>query len=243
MNSISMFSSEDANLLIRLLLAHLLGDFVLQTKRMVEDKRWLSKYMFIHIGIIYLGTAILTGWWLASGVIALVHYIIDGSKIEAIKRNLSSGISLFLLDQILHILTLIIVWAFCYDLWQPVLDILLLPLLDFNISLILLGYIVVIGPLNYIIQFSTQNMTRSDAVDGSTEHSGKQIGIFERIIILTLVLLGKFEAIGLLLIGKSLLRMSSKNDSIRNEYVLVGTMISYAASITIGVLINWLLRF
>ena len=41
-----------ADIIIVALAALILGDFVLQTKRMVEDKRWLSKYMFIHIGII-----------------------------------------------------------------------------------------------------------------------------------------------------------------------------------------------
>ncbi|HWZ22996.1 MAG TPA: hypothetical protein VNW06_10105, partial [Cytophagaceae bacterium] len=70
----------------------------------------------------------------------------------------------------------------------------------------------------------------------------KQIGIFERIIILTFVLLGQYEAIGFLITGKSIIRFANKEEHLRSEYVLVGTMMSYAMSIIVGVSINWLLK-
>ena len=67
-------------------------------------------------------------------------------------------------------------------------------------------------------------------------NNGLRIGIFERIIILTFVILGQYEAIGFLITGKSLLRFASKDESLKSEYVLLGTMMSYAITIIIGVL-------
>ena len=77
--------------------------------------------------------------------------------------------------------------------------------------------------------------------DIKVENGGKLIGIFERIIILTLVLLNQYEAIGFLITGKSIIRFADKNSDLKSEYVLVGTMMSYALAILIGVITKWLL--
>lgn len=59
------------------------------------------------------------------------------------------------------------------------------------------------------------------------DRNGYLIGIFERIIILTFVLIHQYEAIGFLITGKSIIRFSSKNEVLKSEYVLLGTMMSY----------------
>ncbi len=59
------------------------------------------------------------------------------------------------------------------------------------------------------------------------ESAGFKIGLYERTIIFTLVLIGQYEAIGFLITGKSILRFGDKDKS-HSEYVLVGTMLSYA---------------
>jgi hypothetical protein len=242
MDNINLFTIDQGNMLIRLLLAHFVSDFVLQTKRMVDDKRWLSKYMFLHIAIVYLSTAIFTGWWLAAGIVAIIHYIIDGSKIEAIKRFPGPGLLLFLIDQAFHIISLLLVWAGGYGLWNQLGATSLLPFTNYNYSLLLLGYLIVIGPVGYIIKFATHDMVKSLSPAEVTEHGGRRIGIFERIIILTFVLLGRYEAIGFLLAGKSIIRFMNKDEHLRSEYVLIGTMMSYALSIMVGVAIHFLLK-
>jgi hypothetical protein len=67
------------------------------------------------------------------------------------------------------------------------------------------------------------------------------IGLFERVIILTLVLLGEYSAIGFLITGKSIIRFATQGENLRSEYVLVGTMMSYCVAIIIGVIINILM--
>ena len=85
-------------------------------------------------------------------------------------------------------------------------------------------------------------MIKDDSQGENKENGGKSIGIYERIIILTFVLMGQYEAIGFLITGKSIIRFVNKDEHIRSEYVLLGTMMSYMFAIVIGVLIKLLLK-
>ncbi|MDP2176486.1 MAG: DUF3307 domain-containing protein [Bacteroidota bacterium] len=248
MNSINYFTLEQGNILIRLIAAHFLADFAFQSTKMVENKKWISKEMILHVSIVYLCTALLSGWWLGALLISGLHYLIDGLKIEAKKKEKGTELQRFLLDQIMHIITIIGVWMLNFSLFSNVLKAIVLPFNDYNISLIILGYLILIGPVGYIIKFATLGMQTKNTSNGiindtkvNNEHGGRMIGIFERIIILTFVLLGQYEAIGFLITGKSIIRFASQNEDIKSEYVLVGTMMSYAISILTGVIIKWLL--
>lgn len=78
----------------------------------------------------------------------------------------------------------------------------------------------------------------------SLASAGKWIGICERILILTFVLMGQYTAIGFLMTAKSILRFSEKeaNTQLKTEYVLVGTLLSFVTSAMIGILINLALK-
>lgn len=58
------------------------------------------------------------------------------------------------------------------------------------------------------------------------------IGRLERFLILTLVLLKQYEAIGLLVAAKSIFRFSASRSV--GEYVLIGTLLSFTIAITVG---------
>ncbi|OLC05631.1 MAG: hypothetical protein AUH42_07200 [Gemmatimonadetes bacterium 13_1_40CM_70_11] len=55
---------------------------------------------------------------------------------------------------------------------------------------------------------------------------GRMVGILERAIALTLVLLGQFGALGLIIAAKSLARFKAFEDREFAEYFLVGTLAS-----------------
>jgi len=61
--------------------------------------------------------------------------------------------------------------------------------------------------------------------------------IAERLIALGLVILGKFEAVGLIIAAKSILRLYGTPKS---EYVLVGTLLSFGIAFFAGILIGFL---
>lgn len=245
-NQYLFFTSEQGNILVRLLIAHIISDFVFQTSAMVKNKGWLSLPMFAHIGIVFLATGILSGYWVASLIIAIIHYGIDGSKMTLQKYFPSKGFSLFMLDQVLHVLVIVGSWAWTFNIWTVCAQVLSLPITHYTFSLLVLAYLLVSTPVGFIIKYATSHIAshhlhQSDTQEVSVENVGKLIGIFERIIILTFVLLNQYEAIGFLITGKSIIRFADKNSDLRSEYVLVGTMMSYALAILVGVFTKWLL--
>ena len=243
MNDYLFFTNEQGNILVRLLLAHLLSDFVLQSRNMALNKSWFSYQLLLHTLIVYACTAFFTGWWLAALVVAGTHYVIDGLKTEAKQRKFASELFLFVADQLLHILVLILVWSFNTNLTHNLFYMPGLLLNDYNSSLILLGYLFVSIPVGYLIGFATKGMVKENDIQAeNNERGGKSIGIYERIIILTFVLMGQYEAIGFLITGKSIIRFVNKDEHIRSEYVLLGTMMSYMFAIVTGVLIKLLMQ-
>lgn len=240
-----IITHEQANLFIRLLIAHFIVDFPLQTNAMVKNKRWFSWHMALHIGLIFSVTLLLTFSIQLSIVAALTHYLIDGLKISLTRKFTHQKNLLFYTDQALHVLSLLVIWAIYNNLGQPLLQSIHLPLTNYKFSLLLLGYTMVIWPVGYVLKFALKGIakTTTDIDDSKLEHGGKLIGMFERIIILTFVLLNQYEAIGFLITGKSIIRFAQKEEGLRSEYVLVGTMMSYAISIILGVTLNYLLSF
>jgi hypothetical protein len=57
---------------------------------------------------------------------------------------------------------------------------------------------------------------------------GRVVGILERAILLTLFLFGEYAAIGYVLAAKTLVRFKSLEDPERAEYLLIGTLASFA---------------
>ena len=204
--------------------------------------------MLLHIVIVFASTFVLSGLWQISIAIALLHWLVDSIKIEvqlqtAIKPNL-----LFTIDQLFHFLIIATAWFWYFNLFDKLLQTISIPFVNYKFSLILLAYAWIYYPIGYLIKFATQSINHTTAIQVSTstaeekiEHGGKLIGQFERIIILTLVLLNQYEAIGFLITGKSIIRFADHNSNLRSEYVLVGTMMSYALAILTGVCVNYLL--
>lgn len=64
---------------------------------------------------------------------------------------------------------------------------------------------------------------------------GRAIGALERALALTLVLLGEYAAIGLIIAAKSLARLKALEDREFAEYFLVGTLASLLLALLVGV--------
>ena len=107
----------------------------------------------------------------------------------------------------------------------------------------LLGFLVCLKPSNIIIKeiIKVANIKVSKGSDdNNTEdlpNAGKLIGIVERLLSLVFVLLGQYEAVGFIIAAKSLLRFA-EGDKAKSEYVLIGTLLSFALAIFVGVAIK-----
>lgn len=234
------FSNYEIITLLRLIIAHLLSDFLFQTDKMVQNKKWVSKEMFIHIGIVFITTSLFSFLWWQSILIAIVHYLIDGFKISAQDhiRFKTKKTQLFLLDQLAHFFIIFIVWIFVFNKQSAVLDSVIREINQLNFTLTITAYIFISYPLGFLIGLATNKISNEGNQSEKTDKNGLRIGIFERIIILTFVLLSQYEAIGFLITGKSLLRFGSKDENKKSEYVLLGTMMSYAITIVFGILLK-----
>lgn len=64
---------------------------------------------------------------------------------------------------------------------------------------------------------------------------GRTIGVLERAVTLTLVLLGQYGALGLVVAAKSLARFKALEDRDFAEYFLIGTLASLLLALVVGV--------
>jgi hypothetical protein len=78
-----------------------------------------------------------------------------------------------------------------------------------------------------------QIMSRSEQ-----ENAGEVIGIIERILILTFVLVGSYEAVAFSVAAKSIARFNELDDKYFAEYYLLGTSISVSIAVLAGVIIK-----
>ena len=78
-----------------------------------------------------------------------------------------------------------------------------------------------------------QIMSRSEQ-----ENAGEVIGIIERILILTFVLVGSYEAVAFSVAAKSIARFNELDDKYFAEYYLLGTSISVSIAVILGVIIK-----
>jgi len=109
------------HLLITLLLAHLFADFPLQTNRLARLKRTSLKGVFIHVLIYMVVTALLLHqpfryWPLILGLGA-IHFLIDAFKIVCTKLN---EVYCFILDQSLHLASVLGATYLVYQYWSPI---------------------------------------------------------------------------------------------------------------------------
>lgn len=233
-------------LFIKLLLAHLLGDFIWQPNSWVTHKeanKHKSVYLYLHILLHGVLAAVLVGqiYFIPYAIlIAVTHGIIDLIKLNFQKPKTKR--TWFVVDQIAHILILIGVTAFLYQ------DNGINRLLVMNEFWILItGFILVTKPTSIFIKtiisiWSPESQNSHQ--DNSLANAGNYIGILERLLIVCFILTGHFEAIGFLLAAKSIFRfgdLKEAKDRKLTEYVMIGTLISFGIAIVAGLSIQALL--
>ncbi|MCM4171467.1 DUF3307 domain-containing protein [Arenibacter sp. TNZ] len=226
-------------LFTKLLLAHLLGDFLFQPNKWVvhkEANKIASKYLYLHI-LIHFGVAMLLLWdlqlWWWVVIIAMSHYFIDLLKLYANPYFKNKSIPFFI-DQTLHIVVLYCC-AFNSDLFGHTIGL----LKEINWQLIT-AVVFVSYPSSIIMAKLLEGMSDRIELDHkSLPNAGKYIGIIERLFVLVFIILGRWEAIGLLITAKSVFRfndLKESNSRKLTEYILIGTLLSFGLAIIAGLI-------
>jgi hypothetical protein len=226
--------------LMRVLLAHLLTDFVLQPTKWIDDrnqKHFASAKLYIHGLLTAVVAYMLAGWsyWRVALIIFVSHTIIDGWKSYRPKSP-----RYFLIDQSLHLAVIVGCWYFSFPNWQAVRDCWQRFNADPHKWALLVAVVFVTTPAGILIgQLTGKWSKKIDNADNSLANAGKWIGIAERIIVLLLVLKDQYAAIGLLVAAKGIIRFNEKDrQEVKTEYLVIGTLLSIGIAIITGLLVK-----
>ena len=240
-----LFYRENCIVLLKLLLVHFLVDFPLQPESLVRDKETKglkSPFLYLHSALQGIGSyLVLPGWnyWYLAVFIGLSHGIIDYLKGK--KNTGNRKLFYFITDQCIHIIVLAICWVIVFSEWPTLTAALIHYSHDYKFLFILLGYLLCLWPAGHLINFITLRFQEQIINDGGLLNAGKYIGYIERILIITLILIHQFAAIGFLIAAKSLLRFREEDRRV-TEYILYGTLLSFGAAIFVGIIVNSMIK-
>jgi len=230
-------------LLLQLLLAHLIGDFLLQPTSWVKEKKRLkirSPKLYLRVLVHGLSVFALTSSWQLALSLLLLHYFIDLAKLyfQAEKTERSW----FFIDQILHLLSLLACWLIFENPRLQFDEVSEQRILIYVTALVLISY-----PISIVLKQVLAIWSPSADKDGdkTLANAGQYIGIIERILVFVFIMTNHWEAIGFLLAAKSVFRfgdLKRAKDRRLTEYILVGTLISFGLAIFTGMAADYLLK-
>jgi hypothetical protein len=250
-----VIESQFWSFFIPLLAAHVLGDFLLQNDDWVRRKQYfpiLLKHVLVLGVLSYLLVGVPRAWELAL-VVILSHALIDAVKTRSKRDNLL----VFLLDQTVHILILILM-AFLVVRWQlypgeglwlrwfgtAYLDGLLL-FAGAVLSTYVGGFVVGYGVSPFLEKIKARDAHAEEQGDMGAvqargfEDGGRIIGYLERALIFILVMANQASAIGFLIAAKSVLRFGEvreRENRMEAEYIIIGTLLSFTYGLFIAFL-------
>jgi len=226
------------------ILGHILGDYYFQTSALADEKEKSVKSLLIHCGIYLVTMVVLSipvlsfNVFMGAVIIGLVHFLIDTGKFLLRKFHKHTNfqeIALYLGDQALHILTILIVTTVIKlsDVSITYINILepIIYGLELNITEIV-SWIVVLLLLMQPCSITIRKVLNyfepeTKYADEGIKNAGALIGIFERFIILLMIYANQFTAIGFVLTAKSIARYNKISENPQfAEYYLLGTLFS-----------------
>lgn len=234
-------------LALKLILAHFIGDFVLQPAHWVEDKlqkKGRSKYLYFHIGVHLLTLLFILQFQYLGAVafIVVTHYLIDLGKLYL--TNMKNYRWLFVADQVLHLSVIagIVYWVEPFPIdFAELLGEKNLLLITFLVFVTFVSGIIMrmlLAP--YIDEIAKED---ESGEGGSLKNAGTYIGMLERLFVFGFILIQQWAAIGLLIAAKSVFRFGDLNKGKNRkltEYVLIGTLLSFGLAMLSGMLYRYL---
>ena len=243
--------SGSLQLFLALLVAHLVGDFLVQRPAVVEGRRRGAPWAYAEHGGWHLATLIVVLALFASRalekpstvavLVGLVagHLVVDWSKSRH-GQDLRPGLG-FLMDQAAHALLITAAWALIVGpraagdeitaAWQGVAPHLLVLTAAYLLALPGAGYL----NASLLARLAHEIGGHDDDGGETLANAGKRIGWLERFLILTAVMVRSPTGVGLVLAAKSVFRFEEARHGRRAaEYFLIGTFLSVSEAVLVG---------
>lgn len=244
-----MILSLNLPLFVPLLAAHLLADFTFQSEAMARRKGHAT-VLLAHLAIVWLTAYVLLGDWTEWRIPSLVtasHGLIDLVKVRL--GQWGHSLLAFLADQGMHLLVLWGIgllnwtalsgfepWWLGGDSWS------------YLRLMVWVGAVVAVTKVaGVIVAKALPSMLERDRAslesDTGFARAGRFIGYLERVLLLIFVMTDQLGAAGFLIAAKSVFRFQKKEEDRRQtEYILVGTLLSFALGIGLAYLFRLMVK-
>lgn len=227
----------------KLILAHIIGDFILQSNSWVADKekkQLKSKYLYLHV-LIHAVLSFIFLWdinlWWIPVLIGITHFIIDALKLQFQKPKTRK--LWFFIDQALHILVILGISVFVKEMNFEIFN---------NPELLkyLTAAVFLTTPASMMIKillssWSPITVEHSKVQTESLTNAGKYIGILERLFVFVFIVVNHWEGVGFLIAAKSVFRFSDLAEAKQRkltEYIMIGTLLSFGIAVLLGILVK-----
>ena len=190
------------------------SDATVDTKTLLQQQS--ARYKFIRI---------LSDMW---ALYAIRRRVVNDNK-EA------NRLIHFLTDQGLHVLSIIFVWGLLNGADWSIVQAILFYFWNEQTLFTVMAYVLLAKPCSILIS-TTLNRYSEEQTTGLIS-AGELIGILERWLILSFILVNQFAGVGFLLAAKTIFRfgdLTKSADQKMTEYMLLGTLISFFAALAVG---------
>ncbi len=225
-------------LILKMAIAHLLGDFVFQSNRMaaeIERRKFASRMFYLHIGIHLLLVLVVTGFALRymfpALLLALSHFLVDSMTKVWLAPKIGKMAN-FALDQTLHGVAIAL---FVHHFHPYAID--FETIFNYDSYLLVAAILATTFVSAIVVKRMMEGFRYPLPNDGLAE-AGKYIGMLERFFIFVFVVNSFWEGVGFLLAAKSIFRfgdLKEKKDIKLTEYILIGTLLSFGLALLIAV--------
>jgi hypothetical protein len=230
-------------MIIAMLLAHMVGDYVLQWEALARWKGASIKGAVCHGSIVLTVTVLFAGlinpgWWPWALLIGLAHTAIDASWVGLNRRFASRGmygLIRLLSDQLLHLA--VILWALFASGYAA-------PATLFSTTAaevqahrpwaIALGYVLISMPAWIFIEFIFYGLIDGSAPDFGRVGKYKYVGSLERGLIATFVATGQFALVPVVALPRLVLESPQYFGSNRTTLYMAEWLGSLAVAVLIG---------
>ena len=209
-----------------LFFAHVLADYVFQTKAMVERKQEFPT-LLLHTAIVILTAYAALGrvdTWVPLAI-ALAHFVID-----VVKSRLAPSLVSYVVDQAAHIATVAAAAWFLPGLFDGG----FWPVEAATVMFVAGGLIFATRAGGFAVALLMARF-EVETLPESLPAGGFWIGMLERAIIFLFILVGEPAGIGFLIAAKSILRFDTiRGDNRAAEYVIIGTLGSFGWAMAVA---------
>ncbi|GJM42225.1 MAG: hypothetical protein DHS20C20_25070 [Ardenticatenaceae bacterium] len=225
-------------MIIAMLLAHLVGDYILQWNSLAAWKSRELKGVLAHCLVVFVITWLFilpfnAAWWPWVIFIGVAHFLIDAVQLRV--ELPIPELARFALDQVAHfvIITVALAGGGYLDLAALLQNSQAVLQSDLLLTY-LLGYAFITMPAWVVVKFTAYGLVQGSAPQFGD--SSKYLGIMERILMTTFVAIGQYLLVPLVILPRLLMEWPQVANDNRASVYLAELLASVTLAVIVGIL-------